>query len=111
MAAGAEADQLIGIAYVGTAFKVLLLQALYIYQHFLRSRFACERRNRFASYDCFRLGYYAIGHGSTFQISAAYSAIVRSLENFPELATFRIALRAHASGSAYRAPSSSCAWQ
>ena len=29
--------------------------------------------------------------------SAAYSAIVRSLENLPELATFRIALRAHAS--------------
>jgi hypothetical protein len=29
-----------------------------------------------------------IGHGCTSHISAAYSAMVRSLENFPELATF-----------------------
>src|SRR6266404_1954477 len=45
------------------------------------------------------------GHGTaqafTSQMSAAYSAMLRSLENFPELATFRIALRAHACGSAY----------
>ena len=34
-------------------------------------------------------------------MSAAYSAMVRSLENFPEPATFKIALRAQASGSAY----------
>jgi hypothetical protein len=39
-------------------------------------------------------------HGSAFQIFVAYSAMVRSLENFPEAATFRIALRAQASGSA-----------
>ena len=32
---------------------------------------------------------------------AAYSAMVRSLENLPEPATFKIALRAQASGSAY----------
>ena len=32
------------------------------------------------------------------QISAAYSAMVRSLENFPEPATFKIALRAQSSG-------------
>src|SRR5271169_3108885 len=44
-----------------------------------------------------------IGHGFTFQISVAYSAIVRSLENFPEPATFKMALRAHPSGSAYNA--------
>ena len=41
------------------------------------------------------------GHGSALQISDAYSAIVRSLENLPEAATFKIALLAHASGSAY----------
>ncbi len=35
---------------------------------------------------------YATGHGSTFQIHDAYSAIVQSLENLPELATFKIAL-------------------
>jgi hypothetical protein len=34
-------------------------------------------------------------------MSAAYSAIVRSLENVPELATFRIAMRVQASRSAY----------
>ncbi len=34
------------------------------------------------------------GHGSTPQIEAAYSAIVRSLENFPELAIFNMILRA-----------------
>src|SRR5215475_1286184 len=43
------------------------------------------------------------GHGFTCQMSAAYSAIVRSLENFPELATFRMALRVQASGSVYSA--------
>ena len=42
------------------------------------------------------------GHGCTFQISAAYSAMVRSLENFPEAATFKIALLAQALGSPYR---------
>jgi hypothetical protein len=34
------------------------------------------------------------GHGRTFQMSAAYSAMVRSLENLPEYATFRIVLLA-----------------
>ena len=38
------------------------------------------------------------GHGCTFHISPAYSAMVRSLENFPELAMFQIALAAHFSG-------------
>jgi hypothetical protein len=36
--------------------------------------------------------------GLAFQISAAYSAMLRSLENLPELATFRIAFVAHSSG-------------
>ena len=44
---------------------------------------------------------YDTGHGFTFQISPAYSVMVRSLENLPEPAIFRIALRAQASGSAY----------
>ena len=43
---------------------------------------------------------YGTGHGLASQISAAYSAMVRSLENLPEAATFRIALRAHPFGSA-----------
>ena len=41
--------------------------------------------------------FYGTGHGYTFQISVAYSLIVRSLENFPEPATFKMAMRAHAS--------------
>jgi hypothetical protein len=38
-------------------------------------------------------------------MSAAYSAMVRSLENLPELATLRMALWAQPSGSAYSAQS------
>src|SRR5512132_1965170 len=45
---------------------------------------------------------HATGHGLACQIWLAYSAIVRSLENFPDAATFRIALPAQAWGSAYR---------
>ena len=47
-----------------------------------------------------RLGVYGTGQGFASQISAAYSAMVRSLENFPELAMFRMALRVHSCGSA-----------
>ena len=41
-----------------------------------------------------------MGQGVAPQIDSAYSAIVRSLENFPEQATLRIALRPHPSRSA-----------
>src|SRR5262249_30580088 len=51
-----------------------------------------------------------IGHGMAFQIPAAYSAIVRSLENFPEQATLTIALRDQASGRLYNSPRRSWAW-
>ena len=44
-------------------------------------------------------------HGVACQISAAYSAMVRSLENLPEPARFLIALRAQSSGSAYSSSS------
>src|SRR5262245_58219415 len=46
------------------------------------------------------VGYQVTGHGFAFQISLAYSAIVRSLENFPDAATLTIAIRVQASGSA-----------
>ncbi len=39
------------------------------------------------------------GHGSARQISFAYSAMVRSLENLPEAAMFKMVMRDHASGS------------
>ncbi len=54
---------------------------------------------------------YKTGQGSAFQISAAYWAMVRSLENLPLEATFRIAFSAHAPGSRYSAPTRACAWQ
>ena len=45
------------------------------------------------------------GHGCAFQISVAYWAMVRSLENFPDPAMFKIALPAQALGSAYNSTS------
>ncbi len=48
---------------------------------------------------------YSVEHGVTFQISLAYSAMVRSLENLPDAAMFRITLRVHAGWSAYNSPS------
>ncbi len=109
---GAKADQLTGIMQVGTTREVLFLQASHVHQQLLRSRLASERRDCcFARFGSYQPSCYGTGHGCTFQISAAYSAIVRSLENFPELATLRIALRAHSPGSAYNAQSCSCVWQ
>jgi hypothetical protein len=43
---------------------------------------------------------YVTTQGFAFQIPAAYSAIVRSLENLPDAATLRIAFRAQPSRSA-----------
>jgi hypothetical protein len=54
------------------------------------------------------VGAYSTGQGFACQMSAAYSAMVRSLENLPEWPTLRIALRAQASGCLYRALT--CAW-
>src|SRR5262249_23120719 len=45
-------------------------------------------------------GLQSTGQGFAPQIDSAYSAIVRSLENFPDRATLRIAIRAHRWGSA-----------
>lgn len=50
-----------------------------------------------------RIRLYCTGERFKFQISLAYSLMVRSLENFPEQATLTIAVRAQASGSAYSA--------
>lgn len=44
---------------------------------------------------------YSTGQGLTPQISVAYCEMVRSLENFPLLPTFKTALRANSSGSAH----------
>src|SRR5712671_4666975 len=97
---------LVRIPQVRPSLKVLALKPGQINQHPFWGGPANGRRDTRA-----RMCLYGTGHGFTFQISVAYSAIVRSLENFPEPATLRIALRVHAPGSAYNAPSCSCAWQ
>jgi hypothetical protein len=51
-------------------------------------------RTRLAAED------YVTGDGFKFQISVAYSRIVRSLENVPEHATLMMAFLTHLSGSA-----------
>src|SRR3974390_1584570 len=102
VSAGAEAHKLIGVLQVGAAIEIVPLQPTYIHQHLLGCRFACERRNRALAVHRYRRSFfYGIGHGSTFQISRAYSAMVRSLQNFPEPATLRMAFRVHAAGSAW----------
>ncbi len=50
---------------------------------------------------------HTVGQGVRFQMSEAYSAIVRSLENFPDPAIFKIALRENSSRSAYNRPTRS----
>src|SRR5207247_7677405 len=105
MAARAEADDLRGVVHLRPALVVFPLEPDQIDQHGRRRWLASQRGNRgglFHVGDHRRL-HHDTGHGFTCQMSDAYSAIVRSLENFPELATFRIALRAHASRSAYSA--------
>src|SRR5206468_4302360 len=66
--------------------------------------FSCER----ADFGHVALAYLTTQRFAS-QMSAAYSAMVRSLENFPDPATLRMALRAQPSGSAYSAPSRSLA--
>jgi hypothetical protein len=47
-----------------------------------------------------RAAIHSTGQGSRLQIWLEYSVMVRSLENLPEPATFRMAIRAHSSGFA-----------
>src|SRR5262245_38895216 len=104
MAARTEADDLRRIVHLRPALVVLLLEPSQVHEHGHRRRLARQRGDHLG---LFRIvdhprPHHDTGHGFTCQISEAYSAIVRSLENFPELATLRIALRAQAPGSAYR---------
>src|SRR5262252_6739023 len=103
MPAGAEAYDLRRIVHLRLAVVVLPLQPREVDEHRRRRRLAGERRNDvgfFHIVDRRRL-HHDTTHGFACQISDAYSAIVRSLENLPEPATLRIALRAHAPRSAY----------
>src|SRR6266851_7702783 len=103
MSARAEAYELGRIAHVGRPFIVLPLEPGQVDQHGLRGWFAGQRRDRgrLLRVVDHRGLHHDTGHALTCQMSAAYSAMVRSLENLPELATFRMALRAHSSESAY----------
>src|SRR5882724_1257689 len=112
MAARAEADDLCRIVHLRLALVVFPLEPHQVDQQGRWRRLAGQRGDRgglFHVVDHRRL-HHDTGHGLTCQMSDAYSAIVRSLENFPELATFTMAARAHAPESAYsaqRAPSAS----
>src|SRR3989442_8011196 len=107
MAARAEADELRRIVHLGLALVVLPLEPGQVDQHGHRSRLARQRGNRGGLFHVVdhRGLHHDTGHGLTCQMSAAYSAMVRSLENFPELATFRMAVRTHAFRSTYSAQS------
>src|SRR5262249_55701106 len=104
MAARAEADDLRRIVHLRPAVVVLPLEPAQVDEYGQRCGLARQRRDHlglFRIVDHRRL-HHDTGHGLTCQMSDAYSTIVRSLENLPEPATFRIALRAQAPGSAYR---------
>src|SRR5215472_880632 len=103
MAARTEGDDLRGVIHVWPAVVVLALEPREVDEHRLRRGLAGQRGDRdgFLHIVDHRRLHHDTGHGFTCQMSAAYSAIVRSLENLPEPATLRIALRAHAPGSAY----------
>src|SRR6516165_1704224 len=111
MATRAEADALSRIVHLGLALVVRPLEPPQVDQDRERRRLAGQWRNRRGLFRVVNHGvlHHGTGHALTCQMSAAYSPIVRSLENFPELATFRMALRAQASGSAYSARSLSSA--
>src|ERR1700757_888654 len=97
MSTGSETDHLVWIAQIGPALKIITLQPGGVDEHLFGRGTAGERRDLLVilRFTWRRLSSYRTGQGFTSQMSAAYSAIVRSLENLPELATFRIALRAH----------------
>jgi hypothetical protein len=90
MPASAEDDQLVWIVEIRPTFEIFPLKAGQIDQHLLGRRLAGEQRNRHRLYSP-----YGTAQGLACQISAAYWAIVRSLENLPDPAIFKIALRAH----------------
>ena len=89
MPAGPEAHALGGIIRVRLSLVIGALETLEVDEDVGRRRLAGERREA-----------HTTGHGLTSQISAAYSAIVRSLENLPEPAMLRMAFRVQPWGSA-----------
>src|SRR5579859_2499838 len=100
MSARSELDQLVWICGVGSPLEIAPFETRHIHQYLFRSQMSRQRGDHPFSLQvagC-RLHAYRTGHGSAFHISDAYSLMVRSLENFPELPMFRTALRAQSSG-------------
>ena len=89
MTARSEPYYLIRIRYIGPALEIITFEARHVDQHLFWRRLAGKWRNSF----------YNTLHGCSPQMFVAYSAIVRSLENFPEPATFKMAFRAQLWGS------------
>src|SRR5262249_43288702 len=112
---------LILICEVGAALVIIPFKPRQVYQHFLWCRLAGEGRKRHAfvffvvhdlkgflrpaSWANSLIRRYETGQAWTFQIAFEYSAMVRSLENLPEPATFKMVLRAHAGVSLYNSHS------
>src|SRR6185295_5532773 len=100
MSAGSEAYHLAWVIQIGPALEIIAFEAGQVHQDLFGSRLTCQRRDR-CQFAFLWVSFLDTGHGFTPQMSSAYSAMVRSLENFPELATFKIALRDQPAGSAY----------
>src|SRR5437660_7030380 len=96
MSAGSEAYQLVLVPQVGATLIILPFKSTRIYQQLFWSRLASKWGNwHLCSILPLTCDFYETGHALALQMSFAYSAIVRSLENFPEPATFKIASRDH----------------
>jgi hypothetical protein len=91
----AETHHLFGVTQFRTPLEIFAFEPGRIDQHFLRRGLARQRRDILGG-----VCLYCTGHGFTPQMPDAYSAMVRSVENLPEPATFRMAFRAQARGSA-----------
>src|SRR5215470_4317591 len=96
MSAGPESDAFGGIIHIRLARIVFPFKPANIDQHLARGGLPRQRRDAF-ELRCLRwhrasLSPYGTGQGLACQISVAYSAMVRSLENLPELAKFAITL-------------------
>jgi hypothetical protein len=89
--AGSKPYHLFRIIRVWVTLEVIALEVGGIDQYLSRRRAASEGR------DARKLGYLQrTGQGFTSQMSDAYFAMVRSLENLPKPPRLKMALRAHA---------------
>jgi hypothetical protein len=91
----AETHHLFGVTEIRTPLEIFAFEPAGSINIVLRRWLARQWRNILGG-----VCLYCTGHGFTPQMPDAYSAMVRSVENLPEPATFRMAFRAQARGSA-----------